>query len=72
MLPSRSSTSVTVSDRETVIARPTALRLESGAMTATSAIWSSAVLAANSPRDVMPSSLVSRIFTLPLRYLLHG
>ena len=65
MLPSRSSTSVIVSERVMVIARPIALRLESGAITATSAISSSASLASNRPRDVIPSSLVRRIFMPP-------
>ncbi len=62
MLPSRSSTSVIVNERVIVIARPIALRLESGAITATSAISSSASLASYRPRDVIPSSLVRRIF----------
>ena len=44
--PSRSSTSVTVSERSMVMPRPTALRFESGAMTETSPTSSSAFLAA--------------------------
>src|SRR6476659_9682252 len=59
--PSRSSTSVTVRARSMVMPRPTALRFESGAMTETSPTSSSACLAAKRPREVMPSSFVSRM-----------
>src|SRR4051812_1982857 len=46
-----------------VMPRPTALRLASGAITATSPCSESARLADISPSDWMPSSFVSRIFT---------
>src|SRR6185503_17203078 len=53
--------SVTVRERSMVMPRPTALRLESGAMTDTSPTVSRACLAASRPREVMPSSFVSRM-----------
>src|SRR4051812_24684022 len=63
VVPSRSSTSRTVSDRWIVMLRAEPLRFESGAMTETVPWRSSATFASNRPRDVMPSSLVSRMCT---------
>ena len=60
--PSRSVTSTTVSGRSMVMPRPTALRFESGAITDTVPTESSARFAASRPREVMPSSLVIRMF----------
>ena len=65
VLPSRSSTSATVSGRSMVMLRAEPLRLESGAITETLPCRSSACLASNRPREVMPSSLVSRMCTGP-------
>src|SRR6478735_7447900 len=63
VLPSRSSTSDTASGRSMVMLRAEPLRLASGAITETVPWRSSACLAANRPREVMPSSLVSRMCT---------
>ena len=65
MLPSRSSTSLTCSGRSIVMLRAEPLRFESGAITETVPWASSASLAWNSPREVIPSSLVRRIRTTP-------
>src|SRR6185312_3236932 len=71
VLPSRSSTSATFSERWMVMPRAEPERFESGAITWTSPNRWSACFAWNRPREVMPSSLVRRMFTAETSYACH-